>query len=108
MYHVLLHMSCLVHGLHGVWCLFFFRDGMLAHWVTHSVGVSLRTQGKGQGPHRLVLSTPLTLFAWLRALVRLTVVHVGWYTKLINEGLRSLWANPKSITSKCMGRINVC
>ena len=32
-----------------------FRDGTLAHWVTHSVGVSLMT------PQRLVVSTPLTL-----------------------------------------------
>ena len=28
-------------------------------------------------PQRLVLSTPLTLFAWLHAWVRPSVVHVG-------------------------------
>ena len=29
-------MVCVVSGVH-------FRDGTLAHWVIHSVGVSLRT-----------------------------------------------------------------
>ena len=42
-YHVLLHVVpnawvCMGSGA-------FFREGMLAHWVTHSVGVSLRTPG---------------------------------------------------------------
>ena len=41
-YHVWFHVSYLVHGLHGVWCL--FQGWVLAHWVTHSVGVS-------SGPH---------------------------------------------------------
>ena len=31
-------MVCMVSGIN-------FRDGMLAHWITHSVGVSLRTPG---------------------------------------------------------------
>ena len=35
-----MHMSCLVQGLCGVWC-FVSGMGTLAHWVTHSVGVSL-------------------------------------------------------------------
>ena len=33
-YHIWFHVSCLVHGLHGVR----FRDGTLAHWITYSVG----------------------------------------------------------------------
>ena len=78
-----------------------FKDGTMAHWVSHSVGVSIRTPG--YAPQRLVLSVPLTLFAWLRARVSPGVVHVGWHTNGINEGLRSLWANPKSVTSKHMG-----
>ena len=36
-HHICLHISCLVHGLHGVWC------GTLAHWVTQSVDAPLRT-----------------------------------------------------------------
>ena len=36
-YHFWFHVSCLVHGLHGVWCSFQGWDsGTLAHWVTLS------------------------------------------------------------------------
>ena len=43
-------MVCMVSGVH-------FRDGTLAHWVTQSVGVSLRTRRL----KRLLLSIPLIL-----------------------------------------------
>jgi len=70
-------MSCLVHGLHdlhGVWCVFQGWDvGTLGNtlWVYHSVpqGKPLRV--------RLVLSTLLTLFAWLHSCSDFTAVWCG-------------------------------
>ena len=70
-YHFWFHVSCLVHGLHGVWCSFQGWDGTLAHWVTHSVGVSLRTPFGG-------LCYPPTCS--FDCAVSPSVVHVGWYT----------------------------
>ena len=58
-----------------VCCCWVGRDGTLAHWVTHSVGVSPRTPW--QAPERVVV---FTLLAWLRAQVSPSVVHVDWYT----------------------------
>ena len=92
------HISCMLSGWFA-WCLVFIsgelvhvmsavvglgRDGTLAHWVTHSVGVthSVRVSPRTpwQAPQRVVVFTPLTLLAWLRARVSPSVVHVDWYT----------------------------
>ena len=60
------HVSGLVHGLHGVWCSF-------QGW---SVGTLGNTLSGCVTQDSRVLSTPLTLFAWLHAQVRPSVVHV--------------------------------
>ena len=98
------HMSCLVHGLHGDRCLF-------QGWDISTLGNTLSgcvTQDPSVGPseacaiihpthpvHLVVCTTEAYCCAC-------RLVH-----KWINEGLRSPQANPKSVTSKCMGCVNV-
>ena len=100
---LLLHMSCLVHGLHSVWCLFQgwvvgTLGNILSGFVTQDPRVSSSEACAIQPAHpvRLVACTSEANCCAYR------LVH-----KWINKGLRSLWTNPKSITSKCMGCIKL-
>ena len=71
-------VSCLVHGLHdlhGVWCVFQGWDvGTLSNTLSGCI-----TQSPRVGPSELglVLSTLLTLFAWLRSSSVFTAVWCG-------------------------------
>ena len=56
-YHIWFHAHILLSAWFAWYLVFCFRDGMLAHWVTYSLGVSLRTQCL----KRLLLSTTLIL-----------------------------------------------
>ena len=70
--------SCVLLSAWFAWCLVFtsgmgcWHTGQHNQWVCHS-----GPQGR---PLKALLSTPLTLFAWLCVRVRPSVVHVGWYT----------------------------
>ena len=65
-------MSCLVHGLHGVWCVFQGWDvGTLGNTLSWCI-TQYPMVGDG-----LVLSTLLTLFAWLRSCSAFTAVWCG-------------------------------
>ena len=86
-------MSCLVHGLRGVWCPFRGWDidtlgNTLSGCVTQdpTVGPSGTCAIHPTHPVRLVACTsePQCCACWLE--------H-----KWINEGLRSLWANQKNV-----------
>ena len=93
----MVHVSCLiVHGLHGVWCLFQGWDigtlgNTLSQCVTQDPKVGL-SEGCGIHPTHPVHLVACTSESQCCAC---RLVH--------NEGLRSLWANSKSITSEHMG-----
>ena len=59
-YHVWFHAHILLSALFA-WCLVFcFRDGTLAHWVTHSLGVTQDSR-VARYLKRILWSTPLIL-----------------------------------------------
>ena len=63
-------VSCLVHGLHGVGCVF-------QGWDIGTLGNTLSGCTPGQDPQRLVLPTVLTLFTWLHSFSVFTTVCCG-------------------------------
>ena len=75
-YHIWFHISCLVHCLHGVCCLFHGWDvGTLGNTLSGCVTQDPRV---GASEASAIHSThPVT---WLHAQVSPSVVHVGWYT----------------------------
>ena len=83
--HFWSHVSCLVHGLHGVWCSFQGWDvGTLGNTLGNILSGCV-TQDPKVGPSEAcaIISTQLTMFICLCARVSPSVVHVGLYT---NEG----------------------
>ena len=98
-------VSCLVHGLHGVWCVFQGWDvGTLGNILS---GYITQYPRVGDG---LVLSTLLTLFAWLRSCSVFTAVWCGISfvkTQLLPSpdpilamGLWLVWTNSPNFTHK--------
>ena len=79
-------MVCMVSGV----C---FRNGTLAHSMGDSV-----SQDAGVGPSMLVLSIPLNPVCLIVWTSEPKCYACGLVHKWINQGLRSLWATPKSIT----------
>ena len=80
--HFWSHVSCLVHGLHGVWCSFQSWDvGTLGSTLGSTLSGCV-TQDPKVSPSEAcaIISTQLTMFICLCSRVSPSVVHVGLYT----------------------------
>ena len=92
-----------MHGLHSVWC-------SLQGWDIGTLGNTLSgcvTQDLRVGPSEDCAIHPTHPVCLVACTSKDYCCAYRLVHKWINEGLRSLWANPISITSKWMGCINV-